>query len=1071
MASYDVLEREVAALSAMPYAAQPVGSVSKVCELVKSLTEEASRAAQGGGEVTSALVTLERAQSWAAAFITASEKSPLSSEQRNSLAELLRLYATSLTQSQQLCADNSAWDTAIVYSRKTVSALAQLTHQLLEDGQDDASFESTILLERTRVALSGLLAKVQAHEDSLEAAETAVKNVDVVLLAISTKPRTPQTEQLARKAEALLPYALFNTAMEYEHLKQQDAARKALQRALPFGNKHLGEQHYLVLKIRQVLADYAKPKPLQRRSTQLPSAPFSHSERKSVPTLPAVKGARSKTSGGSGWAETARVSVTAGASRPRGSAPCAALVGPVPSGALPPLLPVMMLMSPMKTGEDNAGSAACRSHSSPSKLKQEEKQLAATEGVIDLRQRLRQQAEESATYAVPHPPVASAPSTARRPPLVSVELPPPGEAPRATMCTTPPAEIRTAMVAGGSKPTMTTQSDSESVSGHSSRIPSRRALRDRKTPSPVSKSPRQSPFAIWELATADALYGSYTKRTRAAIKVQCAWRSAKARLAAFNRRQVLYHYAYQRQRAAAQCVTSFLATLTSRKRAKKRVADEAEQARVRAADERRRMWAVRIIMRQLRWYMSGKKRRADLMRKLKIEQEAKLVQYESAAITLQRWWPIAKRERKIWQEKNERLREERKKEAEAMLRHRAATQISRVWRGVLGRRYALERRKAKAEEQKRLRRAIRESIDVIRVYLGEYAAKKKREKLQEQIAEDQMCRAVQRISDEWQECLRQRASHEVVLRARAMTDAAAAIQRCYRAHRARRELRVRRVIRNSFREKRVVDEWKRERAARKIQCAFRCHMARITVKKMRCSSNHKMVLSGRTIKRVVRGYWARAVLRQDFLLRDELVRCALNAAVEQRERLVVCIQSYMRAKSSTVTAISAMKAMEAEELLVFRRMKRERKLDAAAIIIQKWVRRFLAALHYLSMKKEVEAEVQRIYSAVVTLQCFFRRTGARRELQRRKAAWRVVQAQRREYEEVQAELFLMRVAEVCMLEEHERARIEKQAEAGGDDGNGGPHDDGPDGSADDHSHIAMEGRDDEDAEEGIYDAC
>jgi len=531
-------------------------------------------------------------------------------------------------------------------------------------------------------------------------------------------------------------------------------------------------------------------------------------------------------------------------------------------------------------------------------------------------------------------------------------------------------------------------------------------------------------YLSWVKDQCGPLQANFERRCRAALRIQSAWRCARARLEAFNRRQVLYHFYHQLQRAAAASILAKYRTFVAKRDARRRIAEIRERRAAIAATEHVQRKAVLVIQRAMLAHVRKCRREAELLRLLQLEQAAKLKQYDTAAVIVQRWWPLAKEQRAYWRRRNEELAEQRLVEAERQRKHNAATNISRVFRGHVARRYARDFREAERERKHRLQLAIRGSIDAIRIFLREVRARKERLALERDLELRRRDTAAARIQQSWERSLQREHMHLVAKRGRLVKASAAIIQRCYRRYRARRDLRVLRTVSRTQAHIRVEREWKQERAARRIQCAWRQNLARKCVRRVKASYGRKLLLATWLLQRCGRGYASRAEEGMEHALRIQLVEHAMREAFRKRERMAALIQAACRAQLSVNDALTRKAAVEAEELLIVRRTRREMFEDKNATKIQALVRG-----HHGRTRAQQQADLLRscevlVLRSAVRLQCFVRKTLARRELHRRQVeAWKL-HKKRQLMAEVANELFATRAEELSRLEHASRRSIE-----------------------------------------------
>jgi hypothetical protein len=648
----------------------------------------------------------------------------------------------------------------------------------------------------------------------------------------------------------------------------------------------------------------------------------------------------------------------------------------------------------------------------------------------------------------------------------------------------------TALVASSSVPAQAQPPSATNREEGSNQTPSLRGKGFGSSMATSKRSAVQQRYLTWLEDATGALFEDYSRRHRAALRIQCAWRSLIARLRAHNRRQVLYHFIHMEEQAAARCIIGFLQSKIKRRKFRNQAIARQAEERARAAMEYQLKKAINLVTKFLRTCIQKRKRNADIMRRLELEHEAKLRQYETAAIIVQRWWPVIRMEKQYWRGRNAQIAEERAKAQAQERLTNAATNIARVFRGHLGRKYAKNYRKVRQEQQRDLQRRVKESIDVVRIFLKELRLRLNRQRREKELTEHMeavgsrmdpeefAAHSIEKLptqpADDWSTALERRGVHLLADRARLMNSSAVIIQTCFRGHRARRELRYLRTVTRTTNRIRLERELKREQSTLKIQCAFRQHLARKERRRRLASLGWKILSANWTLQRVGRAFLDRTRVGVEAQLRRQLFQAALQNAIRVREERVTTIQCFCREAISSIERHRRILVEAAEDALIYRRMVAERIEDAAALRIQTQIRRHQAALATEERRVRLHEEQLGIVRRVVKIQCAWRQFLSRRLLRYKKVQQMRQRDKKREFEAVQNELFAMRAQELDALEGIERGLLEK-AERESLLHSLAQYDLPLPLPKDDESHDGdarsdkSEGEDDNEEEEGIYD--
>jgi hypothetical protein len=514
---------------------------------------------------------------------------------------------------------------------------------------------------------------------------------------------------------------------------------------------------------------------------------------------------------------------------------------------------------------------------------------------------------------------------------------------------------------------------------------------------------------------------AYTDRDRAARVIQSAWRCAVARLEAYNRRQVLYHYMFQAQKAAGCAILSTYRTYRRRTHFKRWQAAQlvSRQATARAELVQRR--AIGTIIRAIRRFARRRILEAELMRKLRIAERERLLRCDVAAAIVQRWWKIVKYEVRYWRQRNADLARERQAEAQALRLHGAATTIQRVFRGHVGRYDARVVRTRVLEQRKRLRLSVTFATDTLRTLLLEFRARRERVALL-QLQHVELCDTAQRtIRTGWLDAIERRRMKIVRRRARQVALAARRLQCWWRCVAARRELRYRRKVAQTLSMVRMRREWTRLRAAWVVQSAVRMHWARRALRRLRAGQGREKINATWLIQRVGRAYLVRQSACQERAMLSSLVLRAVASARSARDGFVVALQRQLRWLASQHVARRLHEAILREKVALWRAMRQSQREDRHATLLQATGRGFRARRADMVLFRALHEERCRVRdAAALAIQCTWRRTFAKNRVRALKDSRARDLARRRDWLELQGLLFEDRVSAIGLSEQAAR---------------------------------------------------
>lgn len=538
------------------------------------------------------------------------------------------------------------------------------------------------------------------------------------------------------------------------------------------------------------------------------------------------------------------------------------------------------------------------------------------------------------------------------------------------------------------------------------------------------------------IAAADTTY--YARRSAAALCIQCAWRSSRARLEAFSRRQIFWHFLHIRQKAAAACIVSFFKMVLLQKHRRTVCTRNAQRVAERIELERRQRAAAIRITNAMRRHVAARRETERLMRLFRLQQEGKLVLYRVAAVIVQRWWRIIAPEKAYWRRRAAEIEAERAARREEQRIDGAATRIQKIFRGALGRKFVANRREAAERDRIAALRRIKESIDVVRVFLRSVAARVKREaatgerlivsedgatvtavpislppaesslsslsstsaavamhmsgQLVDRIREqrDERAAAERRAMDAAaaQQMVRE-AQRLVYQRAMATARACGTIQRAWRCFRARRELRVARAISKAHDQIRFDRELDQYKATCLVQrCGRALLSARLTDQITRCNSE-AFWGALRTVQRVGAAFIARRALRKAQCQAIYEKNRAQFEAARRRQRTEAVLIAFVLGRQSLCRRAALEKIRDRDALALMAEVQAAMEADRAALRIQRMVRSSLARKGTQRRVAEMGAAKGRVLAAVVKIQSFVRA---------KVLAPRLFRQRRREYE-------------------------------------------------------------------------
>ena len=529
----------------------------------------------------------------------------------------------------------------------------------------------------------------------------------------------------------------------------------------------------------------------------------------------------------------------------------------------------------------------------------------------------------------------------------------------------------------------------------------------------------QERLAHWTEDVTGRLFSEYRQRYNAALRIQRAWKCSQCRLETYNRRQIFYHHLYVQQVGAVQAITSTFRTLLAKKHRLAAVERQRADQLERVEQERRRNRSATIINRNVRLYLIRKHKTQSLMRLLQLQQEEKLKQYDVAAVLVQRWWRIVRVQKTYWRKRQAEYAEELRLKTEREKLGRAATEIQRIVRGLLGRRYFAQFKIRRLQEIKEYKRKVKESTVLVRTFLRELQLRLVRQRHEKELELSRRHSAVIAEQTSWEDALRRRAIAEAKRQSIRVTESALTIQRFVRQVRSRRELKYRKTVQRATNSLRIDKEFRERRAAIRLQCFARVLFAKQAVRKVKASFGRRLLLATKLVQRAARGYQERTMIGPVYQLARKMTLDAIACARERKAMLVTRIQAFVRSLMSTRAAVQLHDAIEAEEQYVVKRYLHERREDEAAAKIQSLARMRIDKNRVDALRREMLRQQQLALRAVCCIQRFTRQLLARRALHQRRRDRERKHAQLVAAAQLQHELHVMRAMEfdtICELE-------------------------------------------------------
>lgn len=478
--------------------------------------------------------------------------------------------------------------------------------------------------------------------------------------------------------------------------------------------------------------------------------------------------------------------------------------------------------------------------------------------------------------------------------------------------------------------------------------------------------------------------GTYRRRVKAAIRIQCAWRSSVARLKLYNLRQLLYFTHYRRQKAAALCITYYMRSRLDHAALQHRLRLQFKGDVRRAVEERREVQAVRVLEQFFLRSLQQKRERTAMMKTMRIHNAKWLHAYSIAALIIQRWWPLVRQERQYWLQRGEEVREEARAIAEAARREKAATSIQALVRGVQERKALRILQAKRRREIMDLQQQLNSCTSLVRLVLTEYVEREAKAEARAKRIEDQQRDAADVIAGGWANALARRRFQMALSCARSLRLAASRVQRWWRRFYAARERRYLREMNATAERDRIDEEFRIYRATLRLQCFARVVLAKAAMRRQRARYGRGVLHAMGVLQSVGRGcLQRRALLVHREEVRQAAEEAAQQAAVTQR-RQAAAVAAWIEAKRTAVLVEQRRCARLTEKLYIRRLVRQELREEKSAIRIQRTWRRYYKLREDFRVHYEMRCAEAKVLMAVVKLQCFWRQCMAKEALRYRK---------------------------------------------------------------------------------------
>ncbi|KAG5485008.1 hypothetical protein LSCM1_07088 [Leishmania martiniquensis] len=516
------------------------------------------------------------------------------------------------------------------------------------------------------------------------------------------------------------------------------------------------------------------------------------------------------------------------------------------------------------------------------------------------------------------------------------------------------------------------------------------------------------------------------RRATAALTIQMAWRAAKAREILRARRQALYRHVYTIQKAAALAIDGYLACVLEQRRRIATLHTRAAVDKQRREQEQREVSAALRLTRAVRLWLQRQRERRRLCKELSIAHDAQLQLYAIVAVKVQQWWRRVVVEKAYWRRRTAEVAEQQRLQAEAERQAYAAATIQRRVRGMQARRRVAQLRVTRKAEAIERRRRLDAATTVLTIVLQEYARRQDRLRREVLALEESREEAAQRIAAGWRRTVERRRLELAVRRARQLRTSALCIQRAWRRYAAGHQLRYLRQLRRTVQQERLASEALTYEVLRLLQCFGRSAQAQLLVRRLKARRGRTFMENLFLIQAAGRGALVRAEVARMRMAGQARQLAAAQALETQRRRAISLLHALLREHASAALVQRRRRMILAEKLAVHTTAAREMREDAAAIVLQRAVRRHQTRQRTAATEADAAATLAFLGSAARRLQQAWRRFAAQRERRHRAAAVAQCARKRREWEEVWQLVWQDQFTELDLLCVLERQYIEEQ---------------------------------------------
>ncbi|CAJ1004831.1 putative IQ calmodulin-binding motif containing protein [Leishmania naiffi] len=516
------------------------------------------------------------------------------------------------------------------------------------------------------------------------------------------------------------------------------------------------------------------------------------------------------------------------------------------------------------------------------------------------------------------------------------------------------------------------------------------------------------------------------RRAKAALTIQLAWRSSKARQRLHVRRQALYQYVYTIQKAAALAIDGFLSCVLEQRRREAALCARTLADKRRLDQEQKEVAAAQRLTRAMCQWLQRQRERHRLCKELGITHGARLRLYMITAVKVQQWWRRVVVQRAYWRRHNVEMEEKHRLEAEAIRQAHAAVTIQTRVRGIQARSRVAQLRETRKAEALELRRCRDSATTVLAIVLQEYAKRQGRRHREALAQEESRAKAAQRITVGWRRTVGRRRLDLAVKRARQLRTSATCIQQVWRRYAAGSQRRYLRQLRHTVQEERLEREARTYEVIRLLQCFGRSAQAQLLVRRLKACQGRTFMENLYLIQAAGRGALARAEMRRMQVAEKARQRAAAAALEIRRLRATSLVQALLRAHVSTALVLQWRRTTLAEKLVVRATAAREMREDTAATVLQRAVRRHQMRQRTAAAEAEAAAALAFLSAMAHRLQQAWRTFAARRERCCRAAAANQCARKRLEWEEVWQLIWQDQFTELDLLCVIERHYIEEQ---------------------------------------------